>query len=254
LADGRKTSNENNVNTWFLQPYASQLANLEILDDTPPPLKAPMKNLLQIKVNQIQRNFITESGPAPVLKRLSIGCGLWQNVDFNFLEMMNYIDKFSSSLVHLHLDINWFDLTVGKEAKNQENWDVGSHQLALNRDRDPIRMQLANGHLPTAKSIFPNLKSLLISFPREKIDLALLKTTVLVKFPMLETLIFSNFGLTPFDISHYSLVHAVLNLNIVEKVLREQNYWETCPRLKTITVVRRTSYSDPDEIVAQLSR
>jgi len=254
--------------SWFFEPYIHQLINLEIgppfVSDPPPPLKAIQQNLKQLKVYQPRRNFLVESEAAPFLQRLSILDSTESCIDYNFLEVIDYIDKFADSLVHLHLDIEWYNMTVGKETYRM---GFGSRffpcKSKLINQRDPVRKQLINmcNGMPHASKTFPNLKTVAVHYPDkdEDIVVALLAKILLVKFPMLQNLMLIHFE--AFSYSHWDKVEAKRTVMdrrdcaddaaSVREFLESQDYWQICPRLRRITVLYEANYDTPHHIVFQ---
>jgi len=177
---------------------------------------------------------------------------------------MEYIDKFAGSLVHLHLDFEWYFLTVGKGERWGNKTEFGKNwkMEKLIRQKDPLRVQLVNicNGMPHASKTFPNLKTLAVFYPdkNEGIEATLLKKVFLVKFPALENLHLIHFG----KISRYSRGSRSVSYadgpsnSAIDKVkagkfLETQKFWEVCSKLKRITVVNNDNYDDPSHIVVQ---
>jgi len=138
--------------TLLVEPYLRQLTTLEIIeyrDVSPPPLMGSQENLQQLKVFEAGRHFLTKSQAAPHTKRLSICNSPFLGTHVNFLEVMDYIDKFANSLVHLHLDVGWHNMTIGERA-NMIIYPIGVNSVfsweeeKLKRQSDAFRVRLVD--------------------------------------------------------------------------------------------------------------
>jgi len=263
----RTNRRNKSITDWYVEPYLPQLTTLDIWEYSlikhPAPLKGRQENLKQLKVEGPGRFFFEESEPAPFLQRLAIN-NKTMLIDFNVLHVLDYIDKFSQSLFHLHLDVELFIMTVGEENRASHRRFAPWRGKKLVLQMDPLRIQLAamcNG-LPVVSKTFPCLKTLAICYPDEEddVEVALLGKVFLPKFPALENLILLHFRRNQVG-SHWKKVVAVRTADDqsrcvsdatrVCEFLEEQNYWKICQQLRKITVVYDANYDAQHHIVVQ---
>jgi len=255
------------VQSLLFEPYLNQLTTLKIREyhGPEPPLRGSQANLKQLVVHYLDSDFLMQSDPAPILQRLSISCEVCL-IDFNLLELMDYISKYAESLVHLHLNVEWYNLTVGddKNRCNELDLRTSGKEKKLRRERDPFRIQLANMciGIPNAFQTFFNLKTLAVCYPdkKEDIEAELLKQVFIVKAPMLENLLLLQFGRirrgyywreAEAERSARAQSKCAKDVVIVRKFLKSQNYWRLCSQLRNITVVYEADYNAPHHIVFQ---
>jgi len=251
----------NSIESSFFEAYIQKLVTLEIGNffgaGSPVPLKAVQQNLTQLKLYKPRRNFLDESEPAPLLQRLAITEKYVYTKD-DFQAVLGYIDKFSDSLVHLHLDVKWYNLTGYLPYDRKKCWRGTTYcdgeRMKVKRERDSLRKQvveMCNGSLYASKT-FPHLKTLAICYPNEEQDLetGLLRKILLVKFPALENLLFFNCRWVGITEENRLLTTAAR----VGPFLERENYWQICSNFKRITAVEDANYDEPKNVVFEMIR
>jgi len=147
----------------------------------------------------------------PMLQHLSLETRWWI---MSIEDFCGYIDKNATTLESILVNVIWGQL--------------------LDRFPNALREKAIElgGKFPTSSVKLPKVKTLAIPYPREEIEGAIIKYTLLPKFPNLQTLDLLNFR-------YFSLKESE---RIVKEVVERADYWNACENLK---VIRISSWGEP---------
>jgi len=166
----------------------------------PDPAFCKLKKLIDHGI----RSGIVLKGMTPVPQELKLDAP-W---DIGFKDLIGFLDKCATTLETVSLKCSWFSLMKG-------------YGPELKKKAEEL-----GGKLEVSTAQLLNVKTLAIPYPIKDVYAAIIKYTLLPKFPNLRTLNFLKYSFNGTNVRQWN----------AKKFVKGEHYWNDCGKLKFISV------------------